>query len=445
MNKSLSINMPKDVIFILNKLKDSGHKSYIVGGCVRDSILGRKPKDWDICTNAMPDEVIKLFNKTIPTGIKHGTVTVMIENEGYEVTTFRIEDGYDDNRYPNKVEFISDIRKDLSRRDFTINAMAYNSEEGLIDPFNGYMDILNKFIRAVGNPDKRFNEDALRMLRAVRFSAQLGFRIDKETRKSIRKFSDKIKYISVERIRCELENIIMSDAYKIDDLVSLGLLKYVLPELYKCLDFNQDNPYHCYDVYRHIINTVHFINKEPHLKLTMLLHDICKPQCKTIDENEIGHFYGHAELSSEKARDILKRLKYDNETINKVTILIKYHDRQIGKKKSIRRLLNEMGENNFRDLLKVKCADILAQNREYIGSRLDELTDIRIRLDDVIEQQECFTIKDLAISGRDLIDLGVKEGKEIGEYLNYCLEKVLKVPTLNNRSDLIKLCTNKLS
>lgn len=441
----MQINIPTDVEFIIKKLQNNNKKAFVVGGCVRDSLSGKKPKDWDICTNAIPEEVLKLFEKTIPTGLKHGTITVMINNEGYEVTTFRIEDDYDDNRHPNKVEFVDDIVKDLSRRDLTINAMAYNYEDGLIDPFNGRMDILNKFIRAVGNPDKRFNEDALRMLRAVRFSAELGFKIDEDTRKSIKKFSDKIKYISVERIKCELEKIIMSDAYKINDLVSLGLLKYIIPELCECIDFNQDNPYHCYDVYKHIINTVNFINKEPHLKLTMLLHDICKPQCKTIDKNGIGHFYGHAELSSEKARDILKRLKYDNETINKVTTLIKCHDRQIGKKKSIRRLLNEIGEDNFRDLLKVKCADMLAQNRKYLGFRLDELNEIKNKLEEILEQKECFSVKDLAINGRDLIDLGVSEGKEIGVYLNYCLEKVLEDPSLNNKKDLIKLCNNKFS
>ncbi|MBM7836343.1 CCA tRNA nucleotidyltransferase [Clostridium sardiniense] len=441
----MQINIPTDVEFIIKKLQNNNKKAFVVGGCVRDSILGRVPKDWDICTNATPEEVIKLFNKTIPTGLKHGTITVMINNEGYEVATFRIEDDYDDSRHPNKVEFVDDIVKDLSRRDLTINSMAYNYEDGLIDPFNGYIDILNKFIRAVGDPDKRFNEDALRMLRAIRFSAQLGFKIDEETRNSIRKFSDKIKYISVERIRCELEKIIMSDAYKIDDLVSLGLLKYIIPELCECIDFNQDNPYHCFNVYKHIINTVYSIDKEPHLKLTMLLHDICKPQCKTIDENGIGHFYGHAELSSEKAKDILKRLKYDNETINKVTTLVKYHDRQIGKKKSIRKLLSEIGEDNFKDLLKIKRADIFGQNKEYLNVRLDELAEIRLKLDEVIEQQECFTIKDLAINGRDLIDLGVAEGKEIGEYLNCCLERVLEDPNLNNKSDLIKACNNKLS
>lgn len=436
----MQIKIPKDVQCILDRLNQHSYEAYIVGGCVRDSILKRKPKDWDICTNAKPEDVLNIFNKTIPTGLKHGTVTVVINDVGYEVTTFRIDGQYNDGRHPEKVEFTSSIIEDLSRRDFTINAMAYNSEKRLIDPFGGINDIENKVIRTVGRPYDRFSEDALRMLRAIRFTAQLNFNLDKETRKSIGELNDNLKFISIERIRSEFEKIIVSDPFKINTLATLGLLKYIVPELYDCISFKQDNPYHCLDVYNHIITSVEFIDEKPHLRLTMLLHDICKPQCKTTDENGIGHFYGHAELSSEKAVEILKRLKYDNKTIEKVRILVKYHDRQIGKKKSIRKLLNQIGEDNLIDLLKVKRADILAQNREYLEGRLEELTVIEERLQEILEQKECFSIKDLVINGRDIISLGIIEGKEIGRCLDYCLEKVLENPSLNNKNDLINLC-----
>ena len=440
----MQIKIPKDVQYILDKLSVNNYEAYIVGGCVRDSILNRKPKDWDICTDARPEKILELFEKTVPTGLKHGTVTVIVNNVGYEVTTFRIDGQYNDGRHPEKVAFTSSIIEDLSRRDLTINAMAYNSEKGLIDPFDGIRDIENKIIRTVGRPHDRFTEDALRMLRAIRFTAQLNFNLDKETRKSIGELNDNLRFISIERIRSEFEKIIISNPFKINTLAALGLLKYIVPELYDCINFKQDNPYHCLDVYNHILTSVEFIDEKPHLRLTMLLHDICKPQCKTTDENGIGHFYGHAELSSDRAVEVLKRLKYDNKTIEKVRVLVKYHDRQIGKKKSIRKLLNQIGEDNLRDLLKVKCADILSQNREYLEGRLEELTVIEEKLQEILEQKECFSIKDLDINGRDLIDLGILEGKEIGDYLNYCLEKVLEDPRLNNKNDLIKLCSNKI-
>lgn len=435
----MQIKIPKDVEFILDKLNYIGYKAYVVGGCVRDSILNRKPKDWDICTNALPEVVVGLFDKTIPTGLQHGTVTVMINNEGYEITTFRIDGEYEDGRHPGAVEFTDDLILDLSRRDLTINAMAYNNKEGLVDPFGGVGDINNKMVRTVGHAYDRFNEDALRMLRAIRFSAQLGFVIDNEIIQTIKHLNNKLSMVSIERIRTEFEKILMSDVSRINDLIELGAMKYIIPELELCIGIEQDNPYHCFDVYKHILYATDYIDSVLYLKLTMLLHDICKPQCEIIDENRIGHFYNHAELSFEKSIEILKRLKYDNDTIKKVSTLIKYHDREIAAtKKSIRKLLNLIGENMFRDLLKVKYADIMAQNPDKFQDRMDKLVIIKNKLNEIIEQNECVSFKDLKINGKDLIELGIAPGKEIGRLLNICLDKVLGNPELNNRKELLK-------
>ncbi|MGL4573048.1 MAG: CCA tRNA nucleotidyltransferase [Clostridium sp.] len=441
----MQIKLPTNVKFIINTLIKNGYEAYVVGGCVRDCILKRKPKDWDICTNALPDIIISIFDKTIPTGLKHGTVTVMIDNEGYEVTTFRIDGKYKDGRHPDGVEFTNDLIMDLSRRDFTINAMAYNDSVGLIDPFCGVEDLNNKHIKTVGHAYDRFSEDALRMLRAIRFSAQLWFEIDNEIIQAIKHLNSNLSMISKERIRDEFEKILMSNSSKINDLVELGIMRYIIPELEECVGVNQDNPYHCFDVYKHLLFSTEYVDYVLHLKLTMLLHDICKPQCKTIDANGVGHFYNHAKLSSEKATSILRELKYDNNTINKVNTLIKYHDREIAEtRKSIRKLLNLIGEDMFRDLLRVKFADIMGQNPSMFQDRADKLVVIKNILDEIIESKECFTIKDLNINGNDLIEMGVKKGREVGLLLNFCLNHVLDNPDKNNKEDLISIVKRNL-
>ena len=433
------IELPKNVEFIINKFKENGFESYAVGGCVRDSLINRKVNDWDITTNAKPEDTINIFEKTVPTGIKHGTVTVILDKENFEVTTYRVDGEYKDGRHPEKVEFVSELKEDLSRRDFTINAMAYNEENGLIDYFKGLEDLDNKIIRAVGNADKRFEEDALRMLRAIRFAAQLGFKIEESTKKGIKNLSDNIKNVSIERIRVEFDKIILSNPMYINELISSSLLKHFLNELCLCKGVEQQNPHHIYDVLTHILKSAENIEPVLHLRLTMILHDICKPQCKTVDEKGIGHFYGHDLASADKAFEILKRMKYDNDTINKVVTLIKCHDRDIKTRKSIRKLLSLIGEDLFRDLLKVKKADALAQNPELYKEKEEKLIESEKKLNEIIEAQECFTIKDLAIDGRDLIALGIKPGKDIGIILNKLLDKVIENPNLNNKEVLINM------
>lgn len=436
---NVRIDIPEDVKFIINTLINNGYEAYIVGGCVRDSILQKHPKDWDITTKANPEEVIKLFNKVVLTGLKHGTVTVMINKEGYEVTTYRTDGEYEDNRHPKEVKFVSFLKEDLARRDFTINAMAYNEKDGLVDYFGGIQDLNNKIIKTVGEPKKRFNEDALRMLRAIRFSAQLDFKIDENVLVTIKVLKDNIKNISKERIREEFNKTLLSNPRKIEILKECEILEYIMPGINKLYNFEQNNYYHIYDLYSHTLVATEAIEPLLHLRLTMMLHDFGKVKTKTTDESGISHYYAHARESVEIAQSILRWLKYDNDTINKVLILIKYHDATLKSKLSVKRMLNKIGEDLLKDLIKVKRADILAQNPIYAKERLLNLINIESKLDLIITQNECFNLKDLSINGGDLINLGFNKGKEIGETLNYLLELVIQKPKLNEKEELINI------
>ena len=435
--KNIKILIPSKVQFIIHELERNGFEGYVVGGCLRDSILNREINDWDITTNAKPQNIIEIFNHTIPTGIKHGTITVLIDEEAFEVTTYRIDGEYIDNRHPSEVTFTCDIREDLSRRDFTINAMAYSEKNGLMDLFNGLEDLKKQVVRAVGDPLKRFNEDALRMMRAIRFASQLDFKIDDNTSKAILVLDENINSVSIERIRDEFNKIILSNVWYIEELINLGLLKEFLPELIECQGVDQQNIHHIFDVLTHILTSVNNIEKDLILRLTMVFHDICKPDCKTVDEKGVGHFYGHEEASFIKSFGILKRMKYDNDTINKVTTLIKYHDRDINSSKSIRKLLSIMGEELFRNLLKVKAADLSGQNPIYHKEGYDKLAIIEEKFNKILARKECFTIKDLEIDGKDLIEIGFNQGSDIGKTLNLLLEKVLEDPSINKKNLLI--------
>ena len=445
-----NIQIPYLVDYVMNSLKLAGYKSYMVGGCVRDVILNKIPHDWDITTSATPEQIKSVFQHTlnvIDTGIKHGTVTLMMNYAmdtsnvySVEVTTFRVDGKYSDNRRPDEIKFTDSLVKDLSRRDFTINAMAYNSDEGLVDPFFGLGDVNSKVIKCVGNPNERFQEDALRMLRAVRFSAQLGFEIDKYTAHAIHDNYSLISNVSVERISQEINKILWSNPLEMYTVDYYKLLDNVMPELNICFWTNQDNPYHCYSVGKHLIHSAKAMENNLCLRLTMLLHDIAKPQCKTIDENGNGHFYGHAEESSKMATEIRRRMRYDNLTIMRVRDLIFYHDVEIqDNRKSVRRWLNKIGEETFRELLKVREADIKAQSQEYYQTRHDKLERIKIILEEVLKDNECFSKKDLAINGTDLIKMGYPEGKQIGKIINKLVEMVLDNPELNNRDTLIEI------
>ena len=438
--KKPTINLPKEVESILYTLNELGYEAYIVGGCVRDSLMGNIPNDWDITSSARPDEIKKVFSKTYDTGLEHGTVTVRIKNEYHEVTTYRTEGLYKDHRRPSEVEFVSDINLDLGRRDFTSNAIAYHPKEGYIDPYNGMEDIKKAILRSVRNPVERFTEDALRILRGVRFSAQLGFSIEEETLDGMIECKDLLNHISKERIRDEMIKILLSDSPdKLIDMHKWGLLEYVIPELTSCFNTPQNHPHHIYDVGTHTIKAIKETPKDLILRLTMLLHDIGKPATHTRDRDGIDHFYGHVDKSVDMTRKILRRLRFDNKTISQVSALVKYHDIHIEEELTrvkIKKILNQIGPDLFSKLLIVQEADARAQNPDKLGPKLDNLKETREIFTDIIKNKECYSLDELEINGKALKDMGINEGREIGASLQYALELVIKNPNLNRKEIL---------
>lgn len=435
----MKIKLPKQVSYIIGELEKHGFEAYAVGGCVRDSILGRIPDDWDITTSAKPDQVKEIFQKTIDTGIEHGTVTVMIEREGYEVTTYRIDGEYEDSRHPKEVVFTSNLVEDLKRRDFTINAMAYSEKAGLVDVFDGIGDINRKMIRCVGKAKERFCEDALRILRAVRFAAQLKFQIEEETKEAIKELAVNLQNISAERIQTELVKLLVSQQpERIREAYELGITKVILPEFDAMMTCTQENIHHMYTVGEHTVQALLNIENDKVLRLAVLLHDVGKPETKTMDETGTAHFYGHAKRGAEIAKNILKRLKFDNDTLFKVVKLIQLHDNRPSlKKSSIRRLAVKSGTELFDELMKVKKADTLAQSEYKREEKLAYLDQICEFYQEIMEDQDCIQIKDLKINGKDLIKLGVPQGKKIGMILSEIFEIVLEEPKKNTKEYLI--------
>ena len=441
----MNIKLPEDVNRIITRLNEAGYEAYAVGGCVRDSLLGKEPNDWDITTSALPIEVKGLFSHTFDTGIKHGTVTVLLKHVGYEVTTYRIDGEYEDGRHPKEVAFTRNLKEDLLRRDFTINAMAYNDTDGLVDLFGGQQDLRDGIIRCVGNAKDRFGEDALRMLRAVRFSAQLGFEIEEETLRAMKELAPNLEMVSAERIQVELVKTITSDhPDRIRVAYECGLTKVFMPEFDTAMETKQNNPNHIYTVGEHTIKCLENIAPEKDLRLTMLFHDIGKPPCKTTDAEGIDHFRNHPKVSEELARDILHRLKFDNHTINKVTRLCACHDVRIEPgKKYMRRALNKLGGDLFPDFFAVQRADVTAQSDWKRENKLAQIAANEADYKEIIASRECFSLKDLAVNGKDLIDAGVKPGKEVGEILDEMLKLVLEDPENNEKSRLFELCLPK--
>lgn len=438
---SIQIQLPQKVHDIIKTLQAAGYEAYAVGGCIRDSVLGKEPDDWDITTSAKPEEVKKLFHRTIDTGILHGTVTVMIEKEGFEVTTYRIDGMYEDSRHPKDVTFTANLKEDLRRRDFTINAMAYNERDGLIDIFKGLEDIERKLIRCVGKPKERFKEDALRMMRAVRFSAQLGYTIEEKTKEAIKELAPTLLNISAERIQTELVKLLISDHPDyIRTAYETGITKQVLPEFDICMVTEQNNKHHCYSVGEHILHTLSYVEADKVLRLGMLFHDIGKPQTLTIDEEGITHNHGHAAVGEKMAGQILHRLKFDNDTIDKVKKIVKHHDRDIEPSaKNVRRAIGCIGEDVFPLLFSVKYADIMAQSEYKREEKLQRLQAVKEIYEQVLENKECFSLKDMAVSGNDLIAAGVAPGKEIGIILRKLLEIVIDDPECNRKEYLLSL------
>ena len=436
----MRIEIPEKAKKVLNTLREAGYEAYVVGGCVRDSLLGRTPNDWDITTSARPEQVKALFRRTIDTGIKHGTVTVMMDKEGFEVTTYRIDGKYEDGRHPTEVTFTPSLEEDLKRRDFTINAMAYNDEEGLVDLFGGLEDIEKKRIRCVGDPKARFGEDALRILRAVRFSAQLGYEIEEGTRAAITELAENLKVISAERIRVELVKLLASDhpdylriAYQ------TGITKVILPEFDACMNQPQNHPHHCHDVGEHTLASLLMVPKDEVLRLTMLFHDVGKPRCLTVGEDGITHFYGHPRVSEKMAVEIMKRLKFDNDTTYKVAKLIKYHD--VGNEEEptilrMRKIMGRIGEDVFPDMFQVWRADVLAQSDYLREEKLAKIAKWQALYEEILANQQCVSLKALAINGNDLITLGAGPGKEIGTCLQTLLGEVLEEPSRNTKEYL---------
>ena len=442
--KDVRIEVPRKARFIINTIMAAGYEAYVVGGCVRDSILGRTPQDWDITTSATPQQVKALFPRTLDTGLQHGTVTVMQDKEGFEVTTYRIDGEYEDSRHPREVIFTPNLEEDLKRRDFTINAMAYNEQTGLVDLFGGIRDLQEGIIRCVGNPEERFREDALRMLRAIRFSAQLGYTIEEKTRAAIRLMAPTLSRISAERIQVELVKMMVSDHPDyLREAYTLGVTKVFFPEFDACMETKQRNKHHMYSVGEHILHSCLEVGPDKGLRLTMLLHDIAKPGTMTVDKKGISHFYGHAEAGRQMAEKILRRLKFDNHTIETVCKLVKYHDHDTGVKeeptlKSARRFMSKIGAEYCPALFAVKRADILAQSDYRRQEKLERLHRWEELYEQICRENQCVSLKQLAVTGKDLIEAGMKPGKELGEVLQFLLQQVLDDPSLNEREILLR-------
>lgn len=454
--KKLKIEIPSGANEIIHSLQNNGYEAFLVGGCVRDNILGRPIHDYDITTSATPDEMMEVFKdkRIIETGLQHGTITILIDGEGYECTTYRIDGNYSDSRRPDSVRFTRSLKEDLKRRDFTINAMAYNDEVGLVDPFNGMEDIKYHKIQCVGKPEDRFSEDALRILRAIRFASQLSFVLEPNTDYVLHKMYQNLENISVERVNSEFCKIAVSSDFCVQMVLYGDVLSLFIPEIKDMFDFSQNNPYHIYDVWNHTVHAVqaYSCDCEEDLNpidlitsLAVFFHDIGKPHCYQDGEDGIRHFKGHGRVSADMTDKIMKRLRFDNDTREKVVELVYYHDAtfEVGKK-YIKRWLNKIGEEQFRRLLNVRRADIKAQADMNQETRLQKIDNIGYILEEVLQDEECFSLKDLAVNGKDLIEIGYKPGKEIGDVLNNLLDSVISGEYINEKEKLLEIAERRL-
>lgn len=433
------MDMPKNVDTAINLLQSAGFEAYAVGGCVRDSLLGKTPNDWDITTSAKPEDMKSVFADfhCIDTGIKHGTVTVVIDGEPLEITTFRLDGEYEDNRHPKSVTFTSNLGADLGRRDFTVNAMAYSKKTGTVDLFGGQNDLKNKIIRCVGDPDRRFNEDALRILRALRFASALDFEIEEKTAQSLLKNRALLGNISEERIAKELLKLVCGKGAKRILTDFAPVLFEILPELQPMYKNSHDNPHHCYDIYEHTLIAVESIDPEPTLRFAMLLHDCGKPAVKKFDENGVAHFYGHQRISAEISAQILARLKVSNKFRDEILFLVSNHDRWelYENTEKMPRYLSKFGLDGVLKLLKVMRADVLAQSPEY-RYRLDQIADAEETAKNLAAQKPCLSLSELQINGRTLMDIGIPEGRKLGAVLAQLLDEVIDGVTKNTQEAL---------
>ena len=430
-------NIPKSVQEVLGTLTAAGHEAWCVGGCVRDTLLGRTPEDWDVTTSALPEETMALFGqRALPTGLRHGTVTVRTDRGGVEVTTYRCDGTYHDHRRPDTVTFTQSLKEDLKRRDFTVNAMALGLDGPLRDPFGGRDDLRAGILRCVGEPDKRFDEDALRILRALRFSAVLGFAIEEKTAAGIHKNKVLLGDIAAERVQVELMKLlcgknVLSVLRAYPDVIGV-----FWPEVPPMVGFDQRNHHHCYDVWEHTIHAVAAVPPEPEVRCAALLHDVGKPATFTVDENGVGHFRGHAAVSEELADGMLRRLKCSTDFRETVVRLVAWHDRDIPRTdKAVRRALGKLGEQDLRRLIALKRADNLAQSPAYF-SRQRELDKGEAILNKLLAEDACFSLKQLAVRGNDLTALGLS-GPAVGRMLNALLDAVVDGELPNERDALL--------
>lgn len=435
----MTMDMPKNVDTAINLLQSAGFEAYAVGGCVRDSLLGKTPNDWDITTSAKPEDMKSVFADfhCIDTGIKHGTVTVVIDGEPLEITTFRLDGEYEDNRHPKSVTFTSNLGADLGRRDFTVNAMAYSKKTGTVDLFGGQNDLKNKIIRCVGDPDRRFNEDVLRILRALRFASALDFEIEEKTAQSLLKNRALLGNISEERIAKELLKLVCGKGAKRILTDFAPVLFEILPELQPMYKNSHDNPHHCYDIYEHTLIAVESIDPEPTLRFAMLLHDCGKPAVKKFDENGVAHFYGHQRISAEISAQILARLKVSNKFRDEILFLVSNHDRWelYENTEKMPRYLSKFGLDGVLKLLKVMRADVLAQSPEY-RYRLDQIADAEEIAKNLAAQKPCLSLSELQINGRTLMDIGIPQGRKLGAVLAQLLDEVIDGVTKNTQEAL---------
>lgn len=423
--------------YLLEKLESAGFEAYIVGGCVRDRLLGREISDYDITTNALPKQTMAVFAelKVAPTGLKHGTVTVIYNDMPFEVTTFRVDGSYSDSRRPDSVTFTASLEEDLARRDFTVNAMAMDVRGELYDPFGGRNDLQARIIRCVGEPEKRFREDALRIMRAVRFASTLGFEVEERTSAAALELRGLLDNISRERCRDELSKMIMGESFAETALRYRDIIAQVIPEFRACFDFEQHSRYHKYNVYEHIVRAVAAAPPDPTVRTAMLFHDICKPQMFTLDADGTGHFKGHAEVSAQAAEVIMRRLHWENAVIADVCAIIARHSDKISSEKQIKRLISRLGENNFFRLIEAKKADNLAKNEFVLTENVwfDECAELGKRF---IQENACIKLRDLAVNGNDIMALGA-EGRQVGECLHTLLDLVIDGELPNERGALL--------
>ncbi len=433
------INIPRPAAKVLERLHELGYEACVVGGCVRDSLLGMTPEDWDITTSATPGQVKQAFARTIDTGEKHGTVTVRMDGESLEVTTYRIDGDYADHRHPDQVQFTPDLEEDLKRRDFTINAMAYNDKDGLIDLFHGVDDLKRGVIRCVGDARERFTEDALRIFRAVRFCAKLGFELDPQTKKAAADMAPSLRYVSAERIHMELEKLLVSDHPEMIRLAwECGITKVILPEFDAEMEAVQNNAHHRITVGEHTIRTMCACDPDRILRLTMLLHDSGKPVCQTIDDKGVYHYHGHAAPGAVIAEKVCERLKYDKATERTVVHLIRNHSLYPElSHEGVRRAVVQLGEDLFPLFLKVKRADISGQSIEVQEKKFKYMDEMESIYRMILARGDCLSLKTLAVTGNDLIAAGIPRGRKIGEILNILLDEVLSDPSRNEKTYLL--------